>query len=294
MKRVDYEIMPHDVWPRLASRLPLPLSREEAEIDLRWLAAERMIYGRVFPSRPELVARWGADGVGGWTDKRVRGLLASDWQDETQGWTVDELRAPTRKGKRADKGPTKGRQGADEGPTANGSTGTTAAERADKGPTKGRQGADEGPHARSDQPHPQPQPIGVSGNARTPDVAPVRPPPESPNRELALALGTRPDLLRLLLAPLDPADPAIRDLDELRRVPLEELQYRRGMGSKRAQQLAALLAEAGVPMVAEKPAVAATGPPTRASPANDRRKRLLDALATARQNLAAGATDALP
>jgi hypothetical protein len=108
------------------------------------------------------------------------------------------------------------------------------------------------------------------------------------------ALGTRPDLLRLLLAPTDPADPAIRDLDELRRVPLEELQYRRGMGSRRARQLAELLAEAGVPMVAEKPAVAATGPPTRASPANDRRKRLLDALATARQNLADGASNALP
>ncbi len=66
------------------------------------------------------------------------------------------------------------------------------------------------------------------------------------------------------------------------------------MGSRRARQLAGLLAEAGVPMVAEKPAVAATGPPSRASPANDRRRKLLDVLDHASHNLAKRKNNVLP
>lgn len=269
-------------WETIRETLPKPWPMEAAAMDLRWhldRATAREGWRPVrFPGRPALSEDWG------WTDWAVKSLL----RDE-ESWRDGLVQHNS-----ASKPPANRQRTASEPPAATSANADNQQETASPPPAFRQPAASKPPRAFYSSPithHPSPE---GGGNTRDPDPAPASTPPESPNAALVQALGTRPDLLRLLLAPTDPADPAIRDLDELRRVPLEELQYRRGMGSRRARQLAELLAEAGVPMVAEKPAVAATGPPTRASPANDRRKRLLDALATARQNLADGANNALP
>lgn len=268
-------------WETIRETLPKPWPMEAAAMDLRWhldRATARDGWAPIrFPGRPSLAADWG------WSDWDARTLMRNEglWKDALASAVPSN--APPARLQRASSGP----------PAATTANADNPRNPSNAPPTRLQRASSNPPRALYSSPI-TPHPEGEGERGRDPDPAPASPPPESPNAALVQALGTRPDLLRLLLAPTDPADPAIRDLDELRRVPLEELQYRRGMGSRRARQLAELLAEAGVPMVAEKPAVAATGPPTRASPANDRRKRLLDALATARQNLADGANNALP
>ena len=116
---------------------------------------------------------------------------------------------------------------------------------------------------------------------------------------MAEVLGTRADLMRLLVAPMDPKDPPIRDLDTLRRTPLTadegpDLVHRGGMGPQRARQLAALLEAAGVPLIAERQRSQPTGPPARAAPAAERRQATLDAIRQARERLESGVSDALP
>jgi len=269
-------------WGTIRETLPKPWPMEAAAMDLRWhldRATAREGWRPVrFPGRPALAEEWG------WTDWAVKSLL----RDE-ESWKDGLVQSNS-----ASKPPADRQRTASEPPAATSANADNQPETASPPPAFRQPAASKPPRAFYSSPithHPSPE---GGGNTRDPDPAPASTPPESPNRELVQALGTRPDLLRLLLAPLDPADPAIRDLDELRRVPLDELQYRRGMGSRRARQLAALLAEAGVPMVAEKPAVAATGPPTRASPAASRRRELLEALDKARSNLRNGGPHALP
>jgi hypothetical protein len=248
-------------WETIRATIPQPWPMEAAAMDLRWhldRATAREGWRPIrFPGRPALCADWG------WTDWAVKSLL----RDE-ESWRDGLAQRNS-----ASKPPANRQRTASEPPAATSANADNQQETASPPPAFRQPAASKPPRAFYSSPithHPSPE---GGGNTRDPDPAPASTPPESPSAALVQALGTRPDL---------------------RRVPLEELQYRRGMGSRRARQLAELLAEAGVPMVAEKPAVAATGPPTRASPANDRRKRLLDALATARQNLADGASNALP
>ena len=158
-------------------------------------------------------------------------------------------------------------------------------------PARRQRTASEPPRARSSD-HPTPITQEGEGDTRGPTGGAVVDP------RLAEVVGTRPDLLRLLVRPLDPKDPPIRDLAELRRTPLSaadgpDLVHRTGMGPQRAGQLAALLDEAGVPLVAVRPPEA-TGAPARASPAADNRKRGLAALDAALANLNAGDRLAVP
>lgn len=158
-------------------------------------------------------------------------------------------------------------------------------------------GARQTPERGSPEPTSEPtmnRPLGREGASAgaTPSRPNLSTLPEPIDPRLSQAVGIRPDLLRLLLVPLDPADPPIADLDTLRRTSMDDLQHRKGMGPKRAKQLAQLLADADVPLIAERPA--GTGPPARASPTEDRRARGLKILAEARQRLATGAHNAFP
>lgn len=119
------------------------------------------------------------------------------------------------------------------------------------------------------------------------EAAPAESEPATPTVDprLAEVIGTRADLLRLLVAPLDPKDPPIRDLDALRHTPLNaedgpDLIHRVGMGPQRARQLAELLKGAGLPLIASAPPVTSGGPPPRASPA-PRRKSFDELMAEA-------------
>ncbi len=270
-------------WETIRETLPKPWSMEAAAMDLRWhldRATPRTGWRPIrFPGRPALAADWG------WTDWSVKGLLRDEesWRD---GATARNS---------ASKPPADRQRTASEPPAAARTNAEKSEETASPPPANRQPAARKPPRAiySSHITH-HTSPEG-GRNACAPDPAPAPPPPEPPAGDLERVVGTRPDLLRLLLVPLDPADERIADLGTLRRTPFDDLQHRRGMGPKRARQLAELLAEAGVPLVVEQPpAVVATGPPSRASPANDRRRRLLDALANARQNLADGANNALP
>lgn len=76
-------------------------------MDLRWHADEARVFGRSFPSRSVLVARWG------WTDKRVRVLLASpEWVDPFNPTTLVDLRGEPKGQARASRGPAEGQEGA--------------------------------------------------------------------------------------------------------------------------------------------------------------------------------------
>ena len=64
-----------DSWPEVADALAKPWPRGAALIDLRWFADRERVGAGRFPSRRQLVRRWG------WTDHHVRSLLRSDWRD---------------------------------------------------------------------------------------------------------------------------------------------------------------------------------------------------------------------
>lgn len=55
----SFDVMPHDVWPNIASRLPAPWPTVAAAHDLRWYAAECAATGAPPPSLRTLAARWG-------------------------------------------------------------------------------------------------------------------------------------------------------------------------------------------------------------------------------------------
>lgn len=273
--------MQADWWATIRTTIPQPWPMEAAAMDLRWhldRATPREGWRPVrFPGRPVFAAEWG------WTDWAVKSLLRDEesWRDPLA--PINSARKP----------PANRQETASVPPAATKANAENQEETASVPPAFRQRSASKPPRAFYSSPitlHPSP-PEGE--NARAPEPPPVVPPPDPPVGDLERVVGTRPDLLRLLLLPLDAADERISDLDALRRTSFDDLQHRRGMGPKRAKQLAELLEHAGVPLIVERPASVAQGPPTRASPANDRRRRLLDAIQTARSHLAE-VPDALP
>ena len=88
-----FDPMLHEWWPDIVEGQAKPWARAAACMDLRWLASETRVRGRKFPSRPQLMARWG------WTERRVRDLLAApdEWQDPFFQMSVEELRPRLRR-----------------------------------------------------------------------------------------------------------------------------------------------------------------------------------------------------
>jgi len=249
---MSFDTLPHAGWPAIAACLSRPWPAAAAAHDLRWHAAEHHVYGRALPTERELAARWA------WSKTRVHDLVSStSWRDAARPW-----------GWRSDHDPTTIRPAADQDERFEADNGEVS----DQPPTTIR------PHAR-DPLHPAPD-QGESARARETTVeaasepppaagAATAPTPQEPTAmDLHLALGTRPDLMRLLLAPTDPADERVTTLAELQAIPRDELQYRRGMGPKRAEQVATLCAEAGYPLaIAREPERPATRAARRADDA---------------------------
>ena len=268
-------------WPAIRATIPQPWPESAAQMDLRWHAdratAREGWRPLKFPGRPQLAKEWG------WTDWAVKQLLRADesWRDTLVAQN-SASEPPANRQPAARKPPAAATPNADNSPDS-----------ASEPPANRQPAARKPPRALSSSPftlHPHPE-RGEDAGATS-----IRPnlstPPEPIDPRLGEVVGIRPDLLRLLLAPLDAADPPITDLDTLRRTSLDDLQHRKGMGPKRAKQLAQILLDAEVPLVVERPA--ATGPPARASPTEERRRRGLEILAAARKRLADGAHDAFP
>lgn len=163
----NFDPMRHEWWPCIAAMLSGEWAREAAMMDLRWHAVEVRVFRKAFPSRDRLAKRWG------WSDKRVRGLLAkpTEWQDHMHPMSVEDLRGE--KGQpRANRGPTEGQPRANAEPT----NAENDTERASEGPGKGQARASEGPHARV-----SPSPTTVTAHredtqeAPAPAVAPSAP-----------------------------------------------------------------------------------------------------------------------
>ncbi len=269
--------MRSDWWAVVRTTIPRPWPREAAAMDLRYhadRATPREGWRPIaMPGRPALASEWG------WTDWAVKQLLRAedDWRDSYAS--------------AASEPPANRQRTASEPPAAATANAYNQPKTASEPPARRQRTASEPPRARSSD-HPTPITQEGEGDTRGPTGGAVVDP------RLAEVVGTRPDLLRLLVRPLDPKDPPIRDLAELRRTPLSaadgpDLVHRTGMGPQRAGQLAALLDEAGVPLVAVRPPEA-TGAPARASPAADNRKRGLAALDAALANLNAGDRLAVP
>jgi hypothetical protein len=138
----NFDPMRHEWWPGIVAMFYGEWTREAAMMDLRWYAVEARVFRKAFPSRRQLMPRWG------WTERRVRDLLASpgEWQDPMHPMSMEELRG--------EKVPTRSQQGPSEVPTMSHAEPTNAnnrAERSQRGPNEVPVTSQQGPHARGSQ-----------------------------------------------------------------------------------------------------------------------------------------------
>jgi len=155
----NFDPMRHEWWPSIAAMLSGEWTREAAMMDLRWHAVEVRVFRKAFPSRRQLMPRWG------WTERRVRDLLASpeDWQDPMHPMSMETLRG--------EKVPTRSQQGPNEVPTMSQSEPTNAdntPERSHKGPNEVPQRSQQGPQARV-----SPSPTTVTDHRQDTQEAPA-------------------------------------------------------------------------------------------------------------------------
>jgi hypothetical protein len=138
----NFDPMRHEWWPGIVAMFSGEWTREAAMMDLRWYAVERRVFRKAFPSRRQLMPRWG------WTERRVRDLLAApgEWQDPMHPMSVESLRG--------EKVPTRSQRGPNEVPTTSHADTTNAnntQERSQRGPNEVPTRSQQRPHARGSQ-----------------------------------------------------------------------------------------------------------------------------------------------
>ena len=157
----NFDPMRHEWWPSIVAMFSGKWTREAAMMDLRWHAVEVRVFRKAFPSRRQIMPRWG------WTERRVRDLLASpeDWQDPKHPMSVEMLRG--------EKVPTRSQQGPNEVPARSQAKPTNADnrdKRSQQGPNEVPATSQQRPQARvspSPSPSPSPPPLrGVQGGGK--------------------------------------------------------------------------------------------------------------------------------
>jgi hypothetical protein len=153
----NFDPMRHEWWPGIASMFAGEWTREAAMMDLRWHAVEVRVFGKAFPSRRQLMPRWG------WSERRVRDLLATpeEWQDPAYPMSVSDLRG--------EKVPTRSQKGPNNVPATSQATRANAeysGERSQKGPNEVPERSQQRPQARS-----SPTPITDTDHRKTQGTA---------------------------------------------------------------------------------------------------------------------------
>ncbi len=175
-----------DWWGVIRDRLPRPLKREEALMDLRY----RVYQLGEWPEHEDLAEDWGwRSNAGKPSIKRVRLLKASgDWEDAQQ--------------ERAGRGQAKGRQRAGEGQANNGPKPKIRSKGAGEGQAKGTPGAARGPRARLDPPEPDTStdppnpPQGGEWTNKIRSHLPDKPTLDTVTAEVETQIAQAPTLLR--------------------------------------------------------------------------------------------------
>jgi hypothetical protein len=119
-----YFAVPPEVWPAIRERLPRPLSREEALVDLRWWQDRELAGLETMPGYRALGHSWGWSAGPKQDCKRARSLLSEEtaWSDP---YKLSEWRArdnPASKPKGRTEGARRAQTGRTEGASDNGDT----------------------------------------------------------------------------------------------------------------------------------------------------------------------------
>lgn len=141
-----YFAVPPEVWPAIRERLPRPLTREEAIVDLRWWQDRELLGLEEMPSYRALGASWGWSQSPKQDCKRARLLVADEvaWSDP---YKLEEWRAhrgasnnPGAAPKGRKEGASRAQAGRNKGASGNGQT----PDLDEKGRNEGANGAQTG------------------------------------------------------------------------------------------------------------------------------------------------------